>query len=87
MNGWLSPRGKLFECAIGEHKDKALELVKAGTRQTWVHVTPDGPFSERPLTARQIKWIQAHFSQEDETWRDMASLLLERNGVENARIN
>lgn len=80
MNGWLSPKAKLFPVKVGGHRDKALELIERGTGQTWVHVTPSGPFSERPLTKSQIKWLVKHFKRGDETWQDMTKLLLEKNG-------
>jgi hypothetical protein len=61
MNGWLSPDGVFSPCPIGQHHDKAKEIIESYPEtwdtQTWVQITPDSAFSELTLTEAQIKWL------------------------------
>lgn len=79
MNGWLSPTAEFFPCAIGNHQEKARELIAKGNAETWVAIYHSGAFSELPLTEAQIKWLVNSLEHvKDECYADMVEFLLEK---------
>lgn len=87
MNGWLSPEGKFFPCPIGEHRNKAKEIIEnypdTWYQQVWIHVTMDALFSDLPPTEEQIRWInntgKRFYKQDLERILDNSSPIITEN--------
>lgn len=79
MNGWLSPRGKFYECGVSEHAELAQELFlgsknpeKRAEDCHWIKFTPFAILGARDnqfviashVTQSQINWISDFLAKE-----------------------